>query len=137
MAAAPAAVDVAEQALLAEINRARAKAGLAPLSVDSRLQAAARAHTANLLVAGAFTHDFVEDGGPVGFSAWIRRFYAGSCTGENLASGSPSLSPAQAVQLWLASPGHRANMLSTRFTAIGVALDGRNGSWVATADFGC
>jgi uncharacterized protein YkwD len=135
-APAPAALTAAEAELLTAVNQARAAAGLAPLAIDASLQTAARAHTQNLLDNGAFTHDFLKDGASVPFSGWIGWYYRGSCAGENLASGSPSLSAAQAVELWLASPAHRANMLSARFTTVGIALAARNGTVVATTDFG-
>ena len=134
-AAAPAVAD-SEQALLAAVNAARAANGLGALTIDASLEAAARAHTENLLAHDAFTHDFVDAGGSTPFGAWIGRWYRGSCAGENLASASPALTAEQAVRLWLDSPGHRANMLSTRFTTIGVALQGSNGTWIATTDFG-
>jgi uncharacterized protein YkwD len=132
---AAALADV-EQALLAAVNGARAENGLAALGVDASLETAARAHTQDLLAHDAFTHDFVDATGSTPFGSWIGRFYRGSCAGENLATGSPTLTPDQAVQLWLTSPGHRANLLSTRFTTIGVALQGSNGTWIATTDFG-
>ena len=125
-----------EQALLAAVNGARAANGLAALTIDASLETAARSHTQNLLANAAFTHDFVDATGSTPFAGWIGRYYRGSCAGENLASGSPALGADQAVQLWLDSPGHRANMLSTRFTTIGVALQGSNGTWIATTDFG-
>jgi uncharacterized protein YkwD len=133
--AAPTVADV-EHALLDAVNAARAESGLAALKLDAALETAARAHTENLLAHSAFTHDFVDASGPTPFGGWIARWYRGSCAGENLASGSPSLTVEQAVQLWLNSPGHRANMLSARFTTIGVALQGSNGTWIATTDFG-
>jgi uncharacterized protein YkwD len=129
-------VEATEDALLAAVNAARSANGLAPLALDASLETAARAHTENLLANGAFTHDFVDANASTPFGAWIGRYYRGSCAGENLASASPSLTPEQAVRLWLNSPGHRANMLSTRFTTIGVALQGSNGTWIATTDFG-
>jgi uncharacterized protein YkwD len=136
--ATPASSTVAddEQLLLDAVNAARAAGGLPALAVDAALEDAARAHTQNLLANDAFTHDFLDATGPAPFASRIRRFYQGSCGGENLASGTPSLTPERAVQLWLNSPGHRANMLSTRFTTIGVALQSRDGTWIATTDFG-
>lgn len=123
-------------ALLAAVNGARADAGLPALTLDAGLEAAARAHTQNLLAAGAFTHDFVDGTASTPFAGWIGRYYRGACAGENLATGSPELTPAEAVAMWLASPGHRANLLSARFTTVGVALSAVGGTWIATADFG-
>jgi uncharacterized protein YkwD len=129
-------VEATEDALLAAVNAARSANGLAALALDASLETAARAHTENLLAHDAFTHDFVDVSGSTPFGGWIGRYYSGACAGENLASGSPSLTPEQAVRLWLNSPGHRANMLSTRFTTVGIALQGSNGTWIATTDFG-
>ena len=44
--------------------------------------------------------------------------------GENLAWGSGSLSsPAKIVDAWMHSPGHRANILPSRFREIGIGVD--------------
>jgi uncharacterized protein YkwD len=128
--------SVLEQELLGAVNSARAANGLAPLVVDAALENAARAHTQNLLDHGAFTHDFIDPNGHVPFVAWIARYYHGPCAAENLATGTPSLSADEAVQMWLASPGHRANLLSPGTTTVGVELESENGTWIATADFG-
>jgi uncharacterized protein YkwD len=64
----------------------------------------------------------------------FRRFrVGGSYFGENLAWGTGLLSAREAVQMWLASPGHRENLLSRRFRRIGIAAPvGRFGA-VASA----
>lgn len=46
--------------------------------------------------------------------------------GENIASGQSS--PAQVMNDWMNSPGHRANILNSSFSKIGVAY--YNGEWV-------
>jgi uncharacterized protein YkwD len=54
----------------------------------------------------------------------IRRAgYAGTCfkLGENLASAAPGMTPRDVLDEWLASPGHRANLLSTTFRDTGLA----------------
>lgn len=133
---APAGLTSADQSLLVAVNEARAANGLPALAVDPSLQTAAREHTDALLAAGAFTHDFVKNGSSYPFATWIRWYYPGPCAGENLAWGQPLDAPT-AVRLWLASPGHRANMLSASFRTIGVALrTGANGRTIATTDFG-
>jgi uncharacterized protein YkwD len=134
--APPAGLSAADQSLLAAVNKARAAAGLAALSIDASLETAAHAHTQDLLDNGAFTHDFIKDGTSYPFQTWIGWYYHGTCAGENLALGQPTLDSAYAVQLWLNSPGHRANMLSSSYRTIGVALQAKNGSTIATTDFG-
>jgi uncharacterized protein YkwD len=126
----------AEQGLLSAVNAARAANGLGPLAIDANLETAARAHTADLLANGVFTHDFIKNGTAYPFQTWIGWYYSGVCAGENLAWGSPSLDPATAVQMWLASPGHRANMLSSAYRTIGVAIQTGGGAAIATTDFG-
>ena len=51
---------------------------------------------------------------------------------ENLARG---YSADGTVVAWMASPGHRANVLDGSLTRIGVAAVYANGQWTVTADF--
>jgi uncharacterized protein YkwD len=44
-----------------------------------------------------------------------------SSVGENLLWSSPDVSPRKALQMWLASPDHRANLMHSRRREIGVA----------------
>ena len=118
------------------MNSARSSNGLQPLGIDNSLETAAQAHTADLLQNHAFTHDFIKDGTSYPFGTWIGWYYSGVCAGENLAEGSPSLSADTAVQLWLNSPGHRANLLSSSYTTVGVELASSGGVTIATTDFG-
>jgi uncharacterized protein YkwD len=52
---------------------------------------------------------------------------------ENLASG--NISADRVVAAWMASPGHRANILDGRLTRVGVAAVYARGKWWVTADF--
>lgn len=52
---------------------------------------------------------------------------------ENLARG--GVGADRIVALWMASPGHRANILDRRLTRIGVAAVYKRGQWVVAADF--
>jgi uncharacterized protein YkwD len=52
--------------------------------------------------------------------------------GENIAEG--FYSAAAVMAAWLASPGHRANILDCRFRSIGVGQASAGGYWVQ--DFG-
>lgn len=128
-------LNASESALLSAVNAARAANGVGALAIDPALETAARSHTQDLLDNNVFTHDFIKDGVAYPFATWIRWYYSGVCAAENLATG-PSLSGSMAVQLWLGSPGHRANLLSSSFRTIGVALQAKNGVSIATTDFG-
>ena len=134
--AAPAAAGVtaAEQALLQEMNRARAAHGLRPLSLDAKLQRAARSHSADMLRRGYFAH------GPF-VTRILRSGARGPFVGENLAWGVGSRGQARGVvRGWLRSPLHRRNLLRPGFRRVGVAslvgsFLGAEGARVVTANF--
>ncbi|WP_399881477.1 CAP domain-containing protein [Streptomyces sp. BBFR51] len=101
-------------------NRRRAAAGLPALAVDTRLTAAAQAHSTDMV-----DRDFYSHTDPDGGKPWDRAAAAGATrrtVGENIACGQRS--PADVVEGWMNSPGHRANILKADFTHIGVGLAG-------------
>ncbi|MFV0137696.1 CAP domain-containing protein [Streptomyces sp. HMX87] len=101
-------------------NRERAGAGLPPLAADPRLTAAAQAHSADMVA-----RDFYSHTSPDGSAPRDRAAAAGATRrtiGENIACGQRS--PADVVEGWMNSPGHRANILGRDFTHIGVGLAG-------------
>jgi uncharacterized protein YkwD/stress response protein SCP2 len=101
-------------------NRERARAGLRPLAVDPLLATAARAHSADMVARCFYSHT-----SPEGSQPWDRAASAGSTRrtiGENIACGQRS--PAEVVEGWMNSPGHRANILKPAFTHIGVGFAG-------------
>jgi uncharacterized protein YkwD len=122
-------------ALVSAINGARAANGLSPLHVDPRLTTAARGQSTYLASAGRLDHS-----GPDGASVVIRltrQGFHGHMVGEDLAAG---MGPAATVAAWLASPGHRMNLLAPQFHLLGVgvvmgSLGGMSAPFV-TADFG-
>jgi uncharacterized protein YkwD len=123
-----------ESALLRVMNEARASHGLRPLRIDRRLQRAARAHSSNMLRTQTFAHG--------AYSLRIRRTgVRAPRVGENLAWSSGALARARViVNMWLASPEHRANLLHAGYRTVGVgALRGRfegcSGALVVTTDF--
>jgi uncharacterized protein YkwD len=122
-------------ALLRAINAARASHGLRPVRVDSRLGAAALAHTRTLVKEHTLTHSSPDGAGPavrVADAGFHARF-----VGENLAMG---YGPWRCVAAWLASPEHRDILLSPRYKAVGIAAAmGTVGAYrvpFITADFG-
>jgi len=135
-AAPGAGLTAVEQSLASALNAARSANGLPALAIDAHLEQAARDHTQELLQDGLFTHDFLRNGVSSPFATWIGWYYNGCAEGENIAWATPSLSPDQAVQMWLNSPEHRANLLSSNYTVMGVELAGLNGKDIATNDFG-
>jgi uncharacterized protein YkwD len=109
-------------------NTARLQNGLAPLVWDPALCRMARIHSENMVRLGYFAHET-----PDGLHLKDRAHAVGiphfRVLGENIAYNQGYDDPgAFAVQRWLISPGHRANILSNEFeqAAIGsfVAPDG-------------
>jgi uncharacterized protein YkwD len=124
----------AEQALIAAVNDVRQAHNLRPLQVDAQLMKAARANSTRLLQSNVFEHgSFAERIASHGGR--------GPVFGENLAWGTGRLASARSiVRAWMASPGHRANLLRPGWDRIGIgALRGRflghRGATVVTADF--
>jgi uncharacterized protein YkwD len=123
-----------EASLLKAVNEARLAHHLRPLVVEVHLERAARFHSQTMLDTDTITHgDFV--------GRMTRFRVAGRLKGENLAWGVGSYaSPETMVAEWLASPHHRANLLSPRFKRIGVGcavgkFGGYDGAMVVTTDF--
>ncbi|MFD5340861.1 CAP domain-containing protein [Streptomyces hawaiiensis] len=101
-------------------NRERARAGLRPLAADPSLTTAAQAHSADMVARAFYAHT-----APDGSRPWDRAAAAGSALrsiGENIACGQRS--PAEVVEGWMNSPGHRANILKPGFTHIGIGFCG-------------
>jgi uncharacterized protein YkwD len=135
-AAAPAiATDGFSARVLDLTNAERQRAGLGPLVLNDQLTSAAQGYSQVLASSGCFQHtcgpvpDFADRDGQAGYTGWIS-------IGENIAAGYAS--PEEVVAGWMASPPHRANILSASFTEIGVGVvtgGGQLGTYWA-AEFG-
>jgi len=109
-----------ELSLLRAMNEVRSAHGLAPLRADPRLQRSARGHSLSMLRTQTFSHG--------AYTARIRGVgIRAPRVGENIAWASGSYAQARAiVNVWLASPQHRANLLRRGFWSVGVgAMRGR------------
>ena len=116
-----------EVAIIRAMNAVRASSGVGPLRFGRALTRAARSHSVDMARRGYFDH------GP--FVQRLRRFGVHApYIGENLASGTSPLGPAAIVQMWIASPPHRQNLLDPAFRRIGVGVAGGSTKLV-TADF--
>lgn len=129
-----AALTRSESSLLSAMNQVRVAHGLRPLRADGRLEVAARGHSRSMLRTGSFSHG--------AFSARIRRIgVRAPRVGENLAWSAGALAAARTiVQMWLASPAHRANLLRPGYRIVGVGairgcFNGRRHTLMVTTDF--
>ncbi len=120
-----------EGRILERTNFERESVGLGTLIHDTGLAELARKHSKNMLAQGFFAHED-PDGKRVGERAndqYPELLYYSIA--ENLASvmhhKNTELMVDAAMQGWLNSPGHRDNLLNSRYTHLGVgaATDGK------------
>jgi uncharacterized protein YkwD len=103
------------------VNRARASAGLRGFSGHRALSRAAGRHARDMARARFFAHQ--RSGGPSLRVRARKAGWRGGRLGEAIAYGcGSSAKPAAIVRSWLASPPHRAILLSTHFSRIGVGI---------------
>ncbi|PVU86148.1 hypothetical protein BB560_006803 [Smittium megazygosporum] len=119
--------DSDAQQLLSLVNDARAQNGLGALTMDTGLVAAALAQCNYQNSINTMTHDNSN------YSGLLDRFAASgaTCNGgcaENVAQGASSST--DAFNMWMNSPGHRANILGSSYTRMGYASV--NGFWTQT-----
>ena len=105
-----------EMEVLRLVNEERGKAGRAPLQWDSKLALAARRHSKDMHDRNFFSHicpngkSFSDRAEAAGFT--------GFPTGENIAAGYTT--PAEVMDGWMNSTGHKANILNSSSTHLGV-----------------
>jgi uncharacterized protein YkwD len=112
-----------EVSVLAEINAVRARHGRAPLRMAPALTAAATSHSRAMATRGFFKHESADGSD---FGRRLKRFYRPSGyrrwrIGENILWSSPEVDAQRAVQMWMDSPPHRANLLSRDWREIGLS----------------
>lgn len=105
--------------LLAAHNEIRSGAGLGSLSANGNLAAAAQAHANDIASTGNLSH--TGRGGTTPEDRIVAAGYPfgppGSAVGENLAGGQDEVS--QAMNGWMNSPPHRANILQPIYDEVG------------------
>jgi uncharacterized protein YkwD len=105
-----------EKAILTLVNKERARQGLAALKPNAKLFQAARFHSVNMARQERLDHTL--DGKDPGDR--LREVgYRHAGWGENCAAGQRSAE--EVLNSWMNSSGHRANILTGRFTEAGVA----------------
>ena len=118
-------------------NEARLLSGLPKLSNNTKLSLAALAKADDMFAKGYFEHISPSGVGPA--DVVKREGYEYLSIGENLAMGIFK-NDRDLVDDWMASPGHRANILGKHFTEIGIAVkkgmyQGKE-IWMAVQEFG-
>lgn len=99
-------------------NEQRIGAGLKPLSYNEKLADAARRKAANMISENYWSHT-----SPSGKSPWVwfqQAGYSYVFAGENLAKDFGDTS--HLMSAWMASPTHRDNVVSSKYSEIGIAV---------------
>jgi uncharacterized protein YkwD len=144
---ATAGIEAAGKATLCLVNLQRTQRGLPALRENSLLSAASLEHSRDMVRVGYFEHT-AADGRTVGDRlraiGYSRGFSVSA--GENIAYGvGEKGTPASIVQMWMHSPGHRADILRPAFKEIGIGIalgapevpgDEQKASATYTTDFG-
>lgn len=110
------AQTVPESALIAQVNVVRAKAGLPPCAGETRLGRIAAAHAADM-ARHAFVGHVGSDGAGM-IERALRAGYGYAYIAENVAAGQRNAETA--VATWMASGGHRRNLLAPEASQCGV-----------------
>ncbi|MBO1770691.1 cell wall-binding repeat-containing protein [Agrococcus sp. TF02-05] len=118
--------------LLRRINEERAAVGARPLATDGCLATMATgwagAMASGGLAGSAHNPSLTAEARACALRGW----------GENVGrTGGAAPDAARIMSAWMASEGHRNNILRASFTHIGIGVDhGSNGSWYYVLDFG-
>jgi uncharacterized protein YkwD len=129
---APAKADPIVAQLVEAHNQERARAGLPPLKLESRLQDAAKLHARDMAEHEFMAHEGTDKSTPQ--QRVVNAGYRYLGTGENVAKGYREVK--EVMQSWMESPPHKKNILGD-YTEIGVAMaTGEDGKPYWCADFG-
>ena len=106
-----------EQKLLNLLNHDRAANGLPALTLDSELSRIARMKSCDMKQSGYFAHESPTYGNA---ASMLTRFgYSFAGVGENIAHHA-SVEKAEAA--FMSSTGHRANILGSQWTKVGIGI---------------
>ena len=122
---ASASVTAYENEVVRLVNIERANRGLSALEYDWQLSRVARYKSEDMQKNNYFSHTSPTYGSPFNMMKSFGITY--KTAGENIAKGYKT--PAAVVEGWMNSPGHRANILNSSFTHIGVGYTSVGSFW--------
>ncbi|PAE22650.1 hypothetical protein CHH80_01335 [Bacillus sp. 7504-2] len=106
-------------------NQERAKSGLPALKADAKISSVALKKSQDMQANNYFSHTSPTYGSPFDMMRDFGVTYKSA--GENIAQGQRT--PQEVVQAWMNSEGHRANILNSSFTHIGVGYEQNGNHW--------
>lgn len=110
-------MDVEIQRVFDLLNNERFRAGLSLLRLNSKLIAAAQAHSNDMARHNRLSHTGSD--GSLMVDRMRRYGYNYRWAGENIAYGQTSAQ--EIMQSWMNSAGHRQNILNPKFRDVGIA----------------
>ncbi|MBQ9805774.1 MAG: SafA/ExsA family spore coat assembly protein [Clostridia bacterium] len=120
-----ASVTSYEQEVIRLVNEIRVQNGLKPLTYDWELSRVARYKSQDMKDNRYFSHTSPVYGSPFQMMKSFGISYRSA--GENIAKGQRT--PQAVVDAWMNSSGHRANILNTSYTHIGVGYVASGNYW--------
>jgi uncharacterized protein YkwD len=121
----------AEQKILELMNAKRTEAGLEPLTLDNTLVQVARYKSNNMIQNNFFSHTNLDG---TKWTNWLQTIgYKYTTSGENIAYNTSD--PVELFTQWWNSPGHRANMMNSSYTKVGIGVIYGNGKYMGTQTF--
>lgn len=129
-------VGGAEQAIIDLTNLYRAQNGLAALARDEAMMNVSRSRSSDMVARGFFGHDDPVTGQSLGKPLVLALGYGRA--GENIYWSGKSLAdlPAVAVNWFMGDAPHRANLLNSGYTVIGVGIAWNGLGWTLAQNFG-
>ena len=121
----PSSVTEFEGEVVRLVNEIRKSHGLQPLIQDWQLSRVARYKSEDMQKNNYFSHTSPTYGSPFNMMKSFGISY--KTAGENIAKGYSS--PKAVVDAWMNSPGHRANILNSSYTHIGVGYVASGNYW--------
>ena len=118
-------VTAYENEVIRLVNVERSKQGLKSLDSDWQLSRVARYKSQDMRDNGYFSHTSPTYGSPFEMMKSFGISYR--TAGENIAKGQKT--PKAVVNAWMNSSGHRANILNSSFTKIGVGYVANGSYW--------
>lgn len=107
------------------VNQIRIENGLSPLTLNNELSAVARKKSQDMKDNHYFNHTSPVYGSPFDMMKSFGIIY--KTAGENIAMGQRT--PEEVVNAWMNSEGHRANILNSSFTQIGMGYVAEGNYW--------
>ena len=122
---ASSAVSGREKKMFQRINKARANHGKPPLKLSAEISKMARNHSKKMAAEGQVFHSCLT----CKFQGWNW-----SALGENVGKGKTI---GKVHQAFMKSPGHRANILSTKYKKVGIGIvEAKGWLWVTEIFYG-